>query len=620
MPQRDVVSWNSLIAGFSRLGFPCKALRLYQRMVAAGVRETHRTFSSVLAAAAGCSLREAEQLHCRVVFLGTDSNPFVGSALVGLYMNMNLHLPELALRVLAALPEKTTAACNSVLRGLFPAERQLSFFSEMISRGVSFNGVSFSYLLHGCSDGRHLPEGKQLHCQSTKRGLVAGDLFVSNALVDLYAACGLREDAAAAAAAIAAGEVISWNSIVAVNAAGDRIAEALKLFRSMIAAGKRPSVRSLVALLNSSSRTRNLDLGALIHGVALKLGFHSGSVFLRSALIDAYGKCGDARSAAALWEEEAAAGEKSLETCNSLVTTLVHCGAIDDAFEVFAIMTEEGVIPDEVTLSATLRAASSSSSSSPSGSLVSVGELHCWAVKLGLAGDAAVASSLISAYSKVGGGAAAARKALGDAREPNLICFTAAIAAFGRQGLGKEAVALMEMMIHRRAEEELDGVAFLCALAACDHAGMVAEGRRLFQSMAEEHGVELDLRHYCCMASLLGRAGLVREAAELVERAPPGTGRDPAAWSAVLRSCGVHGEEEVGRRAAAALMDTEPRSPAACLQVAGFYAAVAEPETSAAVKEMIPPPELRREMGRSTVEVTEARFPTVDRSQRPLTP
>ncbi|CAA6673075.1 unnamed protein product [Spirodela intermedia] len=540
-------------------------------MVAAGVRETPGP-SPPSSPRRGCSSERQSSSTAG----SSSSAPAATPSWAPLWWPLHEHEPAPA----GARPagtggaaEKTTAACNSVLRGLFPAERQLSFFSEMISRGVSFNGVSFSYLLHGCSDGGTCRRGSSStasHQAGARRRRPLRLERAGGSLRRLRA----REDAATAAAAIAAGEVISWNSIVAVNAAGNRIAEALKLFRSMIAAGKRPSC-------------------ALIHGVGLKLGFHSGSVFLRSALIDAYGN---------------AAGEKTLETCNSLVTTLVHCGAIDDALEVFAIMTEEGVIPDEVTLSATLRAASSSSSSSssPFGSLVSVGELHCWAVKLGLAGDAAVGVLSDQRLLESGrrgrprlGGPSETRGAESD------LLHTAAIAAFGRQGLGKEAVALMEMMIHRERRRNSTGwpSSARSPLRPRRNGGGGAAPVPVHGGGAR---VELDLRHYCCMASLLGRAGLVREAAELVERARRGLAAIPPL---------ERGPAELRRPRGGG----EPRSPAAsCRSPASTPPSLTRDLGGGEGDDS--PPELRREMGRSTVEVTEARFRTVDRSQRPLTP
>ena len=455
--------------------------------------------------------------------------------------------------------------------------------------GVSFTAVSFSYALQGCLRGRLLLEGKQVHCCSVKSGFLPSDIFVANGLVDFYSACEICGDATIAVEEIADGEIISWNSVVAVHSSVGLIAAAVGFLRRMMAAGMRPCVRTLVSLLNSCGRSRDLLVGRIVHCLAVKLGFDWSSFYVLSALIHAYGKCGDVDSFVYLWEEFSE--DVNLECCNSMITSLVHSGLMDDAVKVFTEMGKKILKPDCVTMSVILRALSSS----PICSLVSVLQIHCWVVKLGLAADVAVACSLISAYSRTGGSASGV---IIDVPEPNLVCFTAAISAFGRIGEGREAIATMEEMIGRGILP--DKVAFLSAMASCDHAGMVEEGRRMLWRM-EDLGLELDCRHFCAMVSLLARAGMVVEAAEMASRSPP----DEAAWSSVLRSSSEYGEVEVGRTAARKLLELRPWSPETRRQIAGFFSAVDDLEAFVEAKKTVRSSEMWKKMGISSVESQE---------------
>ncbi|MQL99961.1 hypothetical protein Taro_032694 [Colocasia esculenta] len=596
MPARDVVSWNSLISGFAHHGLSEQALLLHKRMVFEGVTESPSTFSSVLGVCSNAGFfRKGEQVHSRVFSLGFESNSFVGSALVDLYMRFGL--PQLALRLFAGMREQSMAACNSILCGfssLGLIDEQVMFFSEMRSKGIEANGVSFSYLLRGCCHEAYLWEGKQLHCHVLKVGLAPGNLFVSNALVDFYSTCGSLVDARSSIELIPIEDVISWNSIIAVNADSHCLLEALELFWTMLWMGKKPSVRSLVGLLNSSSRKHNLHFGVQIHGLVLKSGFDHSSFHVRSALIDMYGKCRDIKSSVSLFNE---ASEKSLECCNSLITSLLHCNALEDAVEMFGLMSDEGVRPDRVTFSAILRALSSSMFAS----VISCGLLHCWVIKLGFGSDMVVSCSLISAYSRCGS-ISASQRIFRDIAEPNLVCFTAIITGYARNGLGRECIEMLDEMIIKRGIKP-DGVTFLTVLAGCDHSGMIDEGRQVFKSMRNVHGVEPDQRHYSCMASLLGRAGSVEEAIEFIENAPASD--NPTMWSALLQSCRIHGNEEVGKRAAKALMDLEFRSPAACMQVSSFYSEIADIEMSVAAREMLGKVGSKRVIGCSLIEVND---------------
>ncbi|XP_078428127.1 pentatricopeptide repeat-containing protein At3g09040, mitochondrial-like [Wolffia australiana] len=534
MFSNGAVPWNAAIAVLAKLGLHSKALRLYLGMLSRGLTETPRTFPSLMAA---CSPSSAPQLHARAFLLGFLPNPFVSSSLVSLY---SLSSPNLALSLFRHLPSPPTPAFNSLLSAL-PSPQNLSFFAEFSPNPRIPNWVSLSFALRSCSHGGFLPEGRQTHCFALKLGFFPS-LFVSNALVDFYSNCGLREDAASAFASIPAVEIISWNSIVAITAVDGLIADAVGLFNAMISSGKKPSVRSLVSLLRSCGRNRgNFKLGASFHGVAVKLGFDLSDVFVVSALIKFYGSFGHGGSSVSLWENFE--GEKSLEGWNSLITSLVQCGHMDDARKVFEEMSSRGITPDSITLSSVLRAVSSSSWPS----LAGVSLIHGLAEKLGLAAEAAVAGSMMCAYSRSGGGAVVPR-VFEHVKDPGLVCCTAAVTALGRAGDGGGAVEQMEGMMERGIMP--DGVSFVAAMAGCDHAGMVEEGRKMMERM-EEVGLVPDRRHYCAMVSLLGRAGMVGEAAEMAARAPP----DMASWMAVLRSSVVHGEEAVGKVAAKAISD-----------------------------------------------------------------
>ncbi|KAF3453143.1 hypothetical protein FNV43_RR03578 [Rhamnella rubrinervis] len=62
--------------------------------------------------------------------------------------------------------------------------------------------------------------------------------------------------------------------------------------------------------------------------------------------------------------------------------------------------------------------------------------------------------------------------------------------------------------------------------------------------------------HYACMVDLLGRAGLMEEAAELIEGLP--IAPDANVWGALLGACRIHGNVELGSWAAEHLFKLKP--------------------------------------------------------------
>ncbi|KAM6589317.1 hypothetical protein CsatA_011922 [Cannabis sativa] len=597
-PLYDVVSYNLIISGYRRCGLLKESFGFYNEMVSRGIRESESTFSSVLNVCSDAGFyAQGIQVHCRVVLMGFGLNLFVGSSLINLYMQMGQE--NLALEMFDELPERNLETWNLVLRGLCEVgrvEKLLELYFRMKWDGVQCNGVTFSYLIRGCccftNGGSFEEEGRQLHCDAIKLGWVEMNVFVANALVDLYSACENLNDARKAFEDIPLKDVISWNSMVWVYANSGLLVDSVKVFSGMQFWGNRPSIRSLVGLLNFASGTRNIGFGKQIHSYAMKMGFDSGSAHIQSALINMYGKCGDIERSVAIYENVEG---RTLECCNSLMTSLMHCGCIGDVVEMFGLMVDEGIGIDEVTLSTSLKALSVSALTS----LASLKMVHCYAVKLGLESDLAVSCSLIDAYSKCGR-IDHSRMVFEQLQTPSTICFTSIINGYAQNGMGSEALKFFQAMIHKGLKP--DKVTFLCALAGCNHSGLVKEGKILFDSMKTSYGICPDRQHYSCMVDLLGRAGLLDEAEKLLIKAKGN--EDTMMWSSFLRSCRVHKNEKMGRRAAKVLMELEPENPAICLQVSNFYSEVGEFSTSMEIRELAMARKVTREIGHSLIETS----------------
>ncbi|KAH0991681.1 hypothetical protein GBA52_003164 [Prunus armeniaca] len=594
----DVVTYNLLISGHGRYGFPQQAFHLYTEMVSQGIRESASTFSSVLGICVDAGFcREGIQAHCRVVSLGFSLNLYVGSSLVDLYLHMGLE--NVALKLFDELPDRNLAIWNLLLRGfceLGRVDELYGRYSRMKLDGVEPNGLTYCYLIRACSNGRLLDEGKQLHCYVVKDGWVESNVFVANALVDLYSSCGSLIDATEAFKAIPTEDVISWNSIVCVCTENGLLLDALELFAKMQCWEKRPSVRSLIGFLNLASRTGNIELGKQMHSYVVKSGFdRGGSVHIQSALIDMYGKCSEIESSVSIYES---VHEKTLECCNSLMSSLLHCGVIEDVVEMFGLMVDEGIGLDEVTLSTTLKALSASAMAS----LGSCKLVHCSAIKSGFESDIVVSCSLIDAYARCGH-VKLSRQVFEELPSPNAVCFTSIIHGYARNGMGSEGLHLLQAMIKEGLKP--DKVTILGVLSGCNHSGLVEEARVLFDSMKNLYGISPDRKHFSCMVDLLGRAGLLDEAEELLQQAP-GNG-DCVMWSSLLRSCRVHKNELVGRRTVKTLLELDVEDPDIWLQASNFYSEIGEFDIAMQMREIATARKVKWEMGHSLVELNSHR-------------
>ncbi|KAG8383182.1 hypothetical protein BUALT_Bualt05G0158000 [Buddleja alternifolia] len=550
MPERDAITWNIMISGYYRYGFLRQSLSLYNQMVFHGIVENSSTYSIVLSLCSYAGFfREGVVVHCRAIILGLSMNVYIGSALVDLYLQMGLF--DIALRLFSALQDRNLATWNVVLRGICEMGRSkevVRIYNDMKVDGLEPNGLTFCYLIRGCGYERFLDEGMQLHCCVIKKGLVNSNLFVA----------------------------MLWLTFTQL------VGDSLKLGNHL-------------RLSLSSTSFLGIQWFQFVHRMVIRILLLKSSkecifmlaldtLLVQSALIDMYGKCGDIESSVSIFDT---APERTLESCNPLMTSLLRFGLIEDVIELFCLMVNENIGYDEVSLSSTLKALSATGTNSACCCL-----LHSCTIKSGFESDIAVSCSLIDAYSK-SSEVKLSSQVFDQISPPNVVCFTSMISALARNGMGMECFEMFDRMIQSGLKP--DKVAFLSVLMGCNHSGLVEGGKLLFHSMHSDHGLHPERQHYSCMVDLLGRAGSLDEVEELLKGTTWEV--DFVIWSSILRSCRIHQSKEVGKRAAYMLMELEPENPAGWLQASNFYSDIGDFETMKRLREVLVARKMRREIG-----------------------
>ncbi|XP_059595425.1 pentatricopeptide repeat-containing protein ELI1, chloroplastic-like [Vitis vinifera] len=99
--------------------------------------------------------------------------------------------------------------------------------------------------------------------------------------------------------------------------------------------------------------------------------------------------------------------------------------------------------------------------------------------------------------------------------EKDVALWNAMILGLAYHGDGSDSLAVFSQM--ERTGVQPNDVTFIGVLSACNHSGLVEEGRVQFSSMADKHGLSPKLEHCACMLDLLGRVGHLKEAYELVQ-------------------------------------------------------------------------------------------------------
>ncbi|XP_020104755.1 pentatricopeptide repeat-containing protein At5g66520-like [Ananas comosus] len=304
-----------------------------------------------------------------------------------------------------------------------------------------------------------------------------------------------------------------------------------------------PDASTFPPLLKSIAQLSLPGVGIPIHGRVTKLGFAS-DVFVSTALVTMY--CGFARvgDARKVFDEMP---KRNSVSWNAMITGYVHNRRFKEAHGLFSRMLASDCELGEVTVVGALSACAHL------GALNQGVWIHNYVKNYGLRLNVFVGTALVDMYMKCGE-ADEAVKVFRAMRVKNVFSWNALISGFAVNGGGEAAMAAFEAMA--RESVEPDRVTFLAVLCACCHQGLVDEGRNIFASMQRDFGLEPTIEHYGCVVDLLGRAGFIQEAYELIRTMPMEP--DAVIWRAFLSACKVHRNTQFGEIATKKLLELEP--------------------------------------------------------------
>jgi pentatricopeptide repeat protein len=183
--------------------------------------------------------------------------------------------------------------------------------------------------------------------------------------------------------------------------------------------------------------------------------------------------------------------------------------------------------------------------------------------------------------------------------EKGVVSWSALIGGLAQHGHGNRALEVFRKMVDERiAPNHITMTSVLCA---CNHAGLVDEAKRYFNSMREMFGIDRTEEHYACMIDLLGRSGKLDDAMELVNSMP--FEANGAVWGALLAASRVHRDPELGKLAAEKLFILEPEKSSTHVLLANTYASAGMWDEVAKVRKLMKDSNVKKEPAMSWVEL-----------------
>ncbi|KAL7142993.1 hypothetical protein ABFS83_08G161400 [Erythranthe nasuta] len=588
MPDRNVVSFVTVIQGCSQLGEYDKAVDLYFKLHKEGHELNPFVFTTILKLLVSMGWVEMVwPIHACGHKLGHDSNAFVGTALVDAYSVFGF--ANVAKEVFKGIVEKDMVCWTGMVSCYAENdcfEDAVDLFNQMRIERMVPNNFTFASVIKACLGLKAVRVGKSVHACVLKT-CYEMDPYVGVSLLDLYTRSGDIDDARKVFEEIPKDDVVPWSFMIARYSQNDRCEEALDLFSQMRMALVSPNQFTLASVLQACATTGNLELGRQIHCHMLKVGLDR-NVFAFNALMDVYAKCGKMDASMDLFEEFENKNEVSW---NTMIVGYVQLGDAEKAFLLFLNMCEDRVQATEVTFSSLLRA------SACLAALEAGTQIHTMAIKTMYDGDDAVSNALIDMYAKCGR-IKDARVVFDTMSKLDVVSWNSMVSAYSMHGLGIDALKIFETM--RGTDIKPNEMTFVAVLSACSNTGSLVQGQSYFTSMQEEYGIEPCMEHYTCMVSLLGRLGHLDKAVKMIEDIP----HEPSVmvWRALLGACVAHNNVELGRFAAEHVFEMEPQDESTYVLLSNIYATAKRWDSVAFVRKSMKRKRVKKEPGLSWVE------------------
>ncbi|XP_059067371.1 pentatricopeptide repeat-containing protein At2g22070-like [Cryptomeria japonica] len=446
---------------------------------------------------------------------------------------------------------------------------------------------TYAYLLQACVKEEAWSEGQRIHVRMIKRG-VEMDTFLETKLVIMYAKYG-KLDFARRLFERGEKNVVGWNAMISGYAQHGQSHAALALFKQMRMQKAVPD-HFVLATVVSLCETE-MQVGKQLHAHVMAAGFQSDLVLL-TALVRMYSACGAMDDARQLFDKMS---RRDVISWTVMIAGYTKCGRMEDAFSLFGRMprrdaaswnamiagcAQNGYGAASFTLFCTMQrsgCAARPNQGTYAALLIACAglsaldqgkQVHAHIIKSQFWSDALLRNALVDMYAK-SGSIQDSRLLFDGSFDRDVIRWTTMIAGYGKHGFAAEAIHLFDQM--QKAGVKPNHITFISILSACSHAGLVEQGWRFFHSMTKDYNIVPRAEDYACMVDLLGRAGKVEEAHNLINKIPTEPGAH--VWAALLGACRAHGNMEVGKVAAQRLFELNPQQAGTYVELSNIYAA-----------------------------------------------
>ncbi|MED6182391.1 hypothetical protein PIB30_028137 [Stylosanthes scabra] len=353
--QRDLVSWNVMISGYSQNNYSEEARDLFRELLCWGPNCSPSTVFAILSSCDSLdSLHFGRSIHCWKLKSGFSNNILLVNSLMHMYINCG------DLKAGFSILQENTAVAdigswNTLIVGCVRGDHfqeALETFSLMRQLAAfSHDSITLVGVFSACANLELLSQGKTLHGLTLKSPLQS-DTRVQNSLITMYDRCEDIDSARAVFKFCSGPNLCSWNCMISALSHNKESREALELFRDL---QFKPNEFTIVSILSVCTQLGILRHGKQVHGHVFRSSIQCNS-FITTALVDFYSSCGRLDIALKVFRDS----EKSESAWNSVIAAYGYHGKGEQAIKLFHEMCKSRTRVTKITFASLLSACSHS--------------------------------------------------------------------------------------------------------------------------------------------------------------------------------------------------------------------------------------------------------------------
>ncbi|KAL0308223.1 UNVERIFIED_CONTAM: Pentatricopeptide repeat-containing protein [Sesamum radiatum] len=529
MPEKNLISWSSIISAYNRDGNNAEALMLFREFRRSGY-DNPNEFVLATVVQSCTELASAENgmyLHSFVIKAGCDQNAHVGTSLIDFYAKTSDL--DAARLVFDELGVKSIVTWTAIILGCFINGRSdlaLDLFKQMVGSGIVPDKYALSSVLAACSMLELLEMGKQVHAFVLRSGADT-DVSVSNVLIDFYSKCGELKAGHIIFGQMMVKNTISWTMMISGYMQSGFHYEAMDLYKDMNRSGRKADAFACSSVLTSCGSVGALNEGKQVHAYTMKIDLDSDD-FVTNSLIDMYCKCDSLIDAMRVF----LASERRTAICyNVMIEGYSRQERLYDALHLFNQMRHNLLQPSLLSFVSLLGASASQTALEVSR------QIHSLMIKSGFCLDSYCGSALIDAYSKC--------SFVGDARlvfeeiiEKDIVVWNSMLFGYALQSEHEKALRLYLELQHGR--ERPNASTYVAVIMASTKLASLSNCLQ-FHNQAIKTGLDFDPFVTNALMDMYAKCGCIDTAQLLFKSISQ---RDIVCWNSMISMHAQHGNAE----------------------------------------------------------------------------